>query len=121
MAFFVPFVVGAASGLVGSSFIKLSSGGKSKTAADAAVLEAENEKLRTRIKEMQEQIDSLVNSNKKHRKESEANDEELEELEDKLKDAEKEIKALKAQLSHSESIIADYKATVARLESELEK
>ncbi|MBQ9538985.1 MAG: hypothetical protein IJU95_06915 [Treponema sp.] len=52
MAFFVPFVVGAASGLVGSSFIKLSSGGKSKTAADAAVLEAENEKLRTRIKEV---------------------------------------------------------------------
>lgn len=119
MSFFVPFVVGATSGIVGTVFVKHSSGANSSATAKETEFVMENEKLRARIKEMQGQIDSLLNSNRKQRKEYESVDEEIEELEDKLANAEKEIKSLKEQLSRSEAIIFDYKATVARLESEI--
>lgn len=117
MAFFVPFIVGAATGVVGTTFIKSSSG----TNSQSTVGVEENEKLRVRIKEMQTQIDSLTNSNKKYRSELDANDEKIEELEDNLRDAEREIKNLREQISHSETIISEYKINVAQLESQLNK
>ena len=117
MAFILPFIVGVATGVVGTTFIKGSSG----TNSQSTIGVEENEKLRARIKEMQTQIDSLTNSNKKYRKELDANDEKIEELEDNLRDAEREIKNLREQISHSEAIISEYKINVAQLESQLNK
>lgn len=76
----------------------------------------ENEKLKKRTSEMQEQIERLNSSNAKHRNAEKESDDEIENLEDELKNAKQQIKTLKMQNEQYKIEINDYKNAIASLQ-----
>lgn len=116
-SWFVGVIIGGVAGFVGKCYLD----SKSNTSRDSNFSEImhENEKLKNRIKEMEDQIDCLSVSNQKHRNSEKDSDEEIEDLEEELKSLKQKIKSIQMLNTKYETEIQDYKNTIDSLKLEL--
>jgi TolA-binding protein len=116
MGFFVGLVIGVAA-MVGKDVV-LGNNTSSKYESDS--IKQENERLKNRCKEMQEQIDKLIASNEKKRNDIRTSDDELDDMEEELEEAKRKIKILQAQNKEYAAKIEDYKNAVETLKFDLD-
>jgi len=77
----------------------------------------EIERYKTRIRELEEQVEKLTAANNRHRNNEKDTDDEIEDLEDELSSAKKKIKELQSKNSNLEAQIFDLKNEIASLKT----
>lgn len=122
ISFLTGLVVGAG-GMVAKDKILDQNSGNSKSALqiEADRLSDENEKLRSRLRDAQSQVENLMADNERLRRKSKDFTDDKEDLSDDLESAKKEIKKLMVQNDDLARKIQEYKSACDSYEQELKQ
>ncbi len=82
-------------------------------------LYAENEKFRSRNKELERQVEDLLSELKKVRKQAKSSEEGHDDLEDELDSAKRELKSIRLQNDELARKVREYKTICASQEAEI--
>lgn len=118
--FIAGLAIGAAGILAKDKFVGGESSSKAKSIQDEMNrLSDENEKLRTRCKEAERQVEDLTGVNEKLRRQFKDKDDDADDLQDDLVAAQNEVKKLRSQNDELARKIQEYKAVCDNYEAEI--